>query len=216
MRAVLDAAARALRPPSWATLVVSAPYAILCLLAAVAHVSAWFASLAVYYLTLCCLRGYLLLGLRQAATEEDAQVTVRCRKCAWMLIALCVPLAGIVILAVSADAAFSYPGHMVYAFGAYAFGSTGTAVAGLAGSRRHRCPIRVAWGVVSLGSALVSVFALQTALLSRFSMEGIGYRMVMNMATGAGVLIILGAAAVALLLWTTRKASTEGAPVEQI
>lgn len=216
MGAVLDMAARTLRPPSWATLAFAAPYAILCLAAAVAHASAWFASLAVYYLALCCLRGYLLLGLRQDAGKDGAWKNARCRRCAWMLIALCVPLAGIVILVASAEATFSYPGHMVYAFGAYAFGATGAAAAGLAGSRRHRCPIRIAWSTVSLGSALVSVFALQTALLSRFSMEGEGYSMAMNAATGIGVLIILGAAAIAMLLWTAKKAGGEGAPLEQV
>lgn len=109
MGAVLDMAARILRPPSWATLAFAAPYAILCLAAAVAHASAWFASLAVYYLALCCLRGYLLLGLRQDAGKDGAWKNARCRRCAWMLIALCVPLAGIVILIILGAAAIAMP-----------------------------------------------------------------------------------------------------------
>lgn len=216
MRDILNTAVRVLRPPSWATLVVAAPYAIFCLAAASAYASAWFASLAAYYITLCCIRVYLLNCFRRAAGKAADWKVERCRRCAWVLIVLCVPLAGIIILAASTGSAFSYPGPMVYAFGAYAFAATAAATVGLVGSRKRRCPIRIAWSVVSMGSALVSVFALQTALISRFSAEGEAYRTAMNAATGMGILVIIGTAAIAMLLWATRKAVGKGSALEQV
>lgn len=67
-----------------------------------------------------------------------------------------------------------------------------------------------------MGSALVSVFALQTALISRFSAEGEAYRTAMNAATGMGILVIIGTAAIAMLLWATRKAVGKGSTLEQV
>ena len=148
---------------------------------------------------------------RRAAGKAADWKVERCRRCAWVLIVLCVPLAGIIILAASAGSAFSYPGPMVYAFAA-----TAAATVGLVGSRKRRCPIRIAWSVVSMGSALVSVFALQTALISRFSAEGEAYRTAMNAATGMGILVIIGTAAIAMLLWATRKAVGKGSALEQV
>lgn len=157
--------------------------------------SAWYVTLAVYYLVLSIMRGSLVRSLRgeegAAAVRSEARTQ---RRCGIMIIALTVMLAGMMLLLNSHEGGFSYTGNLIYAMAAWTFYSLITNVArfvkvwhsdgaGLFFSSAY---------AVRLAEVLVSLFALEVAMLAAFSApDQEPYNMVMINATGVAILVIL-------------------------
>lgn len=171
-----------------------------CLFRAVAGLhygSVWFLSMAAYYLVLGLLRAYLLTGYRHRISALERR---RYRTTAWLLFLLNIPMGGMIVLMVRTDSGYSYPGYIIYLSALYTFYAVTAAVMALIKFRRPGSPILSTAKVLSLAAALMSVLGLQTAMISRFSANGEGYRRMMNAITGGcvyGIVIIL---AVSMLL----------------
>ena len=115
-------------------------------------------------------------------------------------------LTGMVILVVTKNHTYHYPGTMIYAMGAYAFYSMITAVVNVVKFRKHNSPALSAAKAVNLASALVSMLALETAMLSQFgSADSPVFRRAMTSATGGFVCLAVLGMAVYMLVRSTRK-----------
>ena len=177
-------------------------YAVMKLLMGVYFRSVWFVTLGVYYALLTALR-FMLLGhvRRNVPGRAMASELKHFRLCGAVLIPMTIALTGVVILVIDRNEGFQYAGYLIYVAAMYAFYKVISAAVNLVKYRRYQSPVMSAAKAVSLASALVSVFALETAMLSQFGQERDPlFRRIMTSATGAGVCaFILGMAAVMII-----------------
>jgi len=182
-------------------LCVNLVYGAVKLVTGLLYESVWFISLAGYY--------FLLAGLRFILARAEGKPLLsqwrHCRLCGWILVLMNQALAVVVYLVVRRGDGFVYPGLMVYAVAAYTFYSVITALMGALRVKRHHSPVRAAGRTVSLAAALVSLLALETALLSQFGQPGQeAFRQIMTGLTGAAVCLSVLWMAVALLKRASR------------
>lgn len=172
-------------------------YVMFRVAAGLRYASVWFVSMAVYYLVLGCLRTYLIVCYRRRTPELE-------RRCyhttAWLLFLLNIPMGGMIVLMVRTDSGFSYPGYIIYLSALYTFYTMVTSVTNLVKFRRLGSPILSAAKVLNFVAAMMSILGLQTAMISRFSVNGEDYRKMMNAITGGFVYGIVILFAVYMLL----------------
>lgn len=156
-----------------AALALNLGYAALHALAGWRGRSAWSATLAVYYLFLAAMRVALMDAARRAAPgARPGAERRRARLCGVLLVAMNLALAGVVVLVLHRGGGFAYAGNLIYAMALYAFYATILGVVNLVRTRRSRSPLLAAARAVSLASALVSMLALEVAMLDRFGSPG--------------------------------------------
>lgn len=167
--------------------------------------SVWFGTLAVYYSLLAVMRFLLLQHLNRIGIGKDYASELRqYRACGIMLLLMNVALLGVVILAVTENEGFRYDGYLIYAAAAYAFYNIISAVRDLIRYRQLHNPVLSAAKAVKLAAALVSMLALETAMLAQFGQEsGAPFRLVMTGLTGSGVCLLVLAMAVAMVAQST-------------
>ena len=176
---------------------VNCLYVIFRVIVGIRYASVWFISMAVYYLVLACLRTYLVIGYRRKTQIREC----RCyRTTALLLFLLNIPMGGMIIQMVRTNLGFSYPGYIIYLSALYTFYVFVTAIVNLVKFRRLGSPILSAAKVLDFVAAMMSVLGLQTAMISRFSVNGESYRKMMNSVTGGFVYGIVILIAVYMLL----------------
>lgn len=179
-------------------------YTIFRAVTGIRYASAWFISMAVYYLILGIIRAYLIVCYKERHVKDE---NICYRNTAWFLFLLNVPMGGMIILMIRTNSGFSYPGYVIYLSALYTFYTLIIAVRNLVKFRRVGSPILSAAKVLNLIAAMMSILGLQTAMISQFSMNGEGYRKMMNTITGGFVYGIVLAIAIYMLLhsWQVRK-----------
>lgn len=189
---------------------VSFFYVIFRLVTGILYASAWFISIAVYYLVLGGLRAYLIFSYRHRNNE------IRCyRRTAWMLFLLNIPMGGMIILMIKTNSGFTYPGYIIYLSAMYTFYTFIISIINLVKFRRLGNQILSAARVLNFVSAMMSVLGLQTAMISRFSADGENYRKLMTTITGGFVYAIVIVTAVYMLMHS-RKIRKQVKPSEQV
>ncbi len=190
----------------YTSLAINVIYAIAKFFSGIFYHSFWFGSIAVYYFCLAIMRFMLLrhahrnaFGKNQIAEYKQYQI------CGAVLMVLNLALTGMVILVVTQNHTYSYPGTMIYAMGAYTFYNIITAVINVVKFRKQNSPALSAAKVINLASALVSMLALETAMLSQFgSGESPMFRRAMTSATGGFVCLVVLGMAVYMIVRATR------------
>lgn len=172
-------------------------YTIFRAVTGIRYASAWFISMAVYYLILGIIRAYLIVCYKERYVKDE---NICYRNTAWFLFLLNVPMGGMIILMIRTNSGFSYPGYVIYLSALYTFYTLIIAVRNLVKFRRVGSPILSAAKVLNLIAAMMSILGLQTAMISQFSMNGEGYRKMMNTITGGFVYGIVLAIAIYMLL----------------
>lgn len=164
-------------------LAINSFYVIFRLVMAIMYSSIWFLTLVFYYLLLGFLRGYLLYSL----CRKDRNRTTECR-CysfiAWMMLLLNCTLSGIVILTIKTNSGFSYPGYIIYVSAAYAFYAIISSIINVFKFKKIGNPILSSAKVLNLVAGMVSILALQTAMIARFGGNDESFRIMMNSLIG--------------------------------
>lgn len=176
-----------------ASLAINVLYSLLNALYGLLYHSVWFGTLAVYYIFLAALRFLLVRYAHVQGFGTNLRGEWRrYRACGALLTAMTLALAGVVVLVMHNTGGFTYAGNMIYAMALYAFYATINGVINLVKYRKYRSPAMSAARVVSLASALVSMFSLEIAMLAQFGGEGDEqFRPAMTLATGAAVCLIV-------------------------
>ena len=137
-------------------------------------------ALAMYYIVLALVRGGVLVhhgkGAKKDDTyhEKDDEKRAKIyRNIGILILVLSIALSGIIAQMIFDDRHFSYPGWTVFAFAAYAFFKITMSIINLFKARKHDDMTVKAIRNVNLTDAMVSILALQTALLHAFGTEGI-------------------------------------------
>lgn len=172
-------------------------YMVFRIIAGIRYASVWFVSMAVYYLVLGGLRCYLIVCYRRRNPELERRC---CHTTAWLLFFLNIPMGGMIILMVRTNSGFSYPGSIIYLSALYTFYAMTVSIINLVKFRRLGSPILSAAKVLNFISAMMSILALQTAMISRFSENGGQFRILMNTITGGTVYGIVIVIAIYMLL----------------
>lgn len=153
--------------------------------------SVWFGALSLYYIVLSALKAYVIIGSRRInkLTENRPLLLARMyRNCGISLIILSIALSGAVAQMALSDQGFKYADLMIYAAALYAFYKITIAIIQFVKSRRHGRTINETFGLINLSDGLVSMLALQTALLAAF---GEGSSKVYNAITGTAVMLMI-------------------------
>lgn len=147
--------------------------------------SVWFIALAVYYLFLVVTRLPLLRYLRSARPGENVRAELALyRRCGAFLLLLNLALSVMVTLVVMLNEGFRYNGHLIYIMAIYSFYCMITSALNVKGFRRYNSPVLSAAKAVSLMTAMVSMLALETAMIAQFGDEGDTFRRAMTGTTG--------------------------------
>lgn len=179
------------------TFAISVGYALWEGAIAIVSRSVWFGALAGYYLVLALNRGLLLnskrgivlKAKRQEVVDHTANRIKIFRSTGISLLALTLALSSAVFYIVKTGRGFSYPGLTIYASAAYAFYKIGMSIYNFVKAKKYE-DLSV-WAIrnINLADALVSILALQTALLAQFA-QGQDVR-IYNLLTGASVIAVI-------------------------
>lgn len=190
-------------------------YMLFRFMTAARYASVWFFSMAIYYMVLCIMRAYLAFGYRRRESK-GAAYELRCyRRTAGMLFILNIPMGGMIVLMVQTNSGFSYPGYLIYLSALYTLYMMTLSVINLVRSRKMDSPILSAAKILNFVSAMMSVLGLQTAMITRFSNNGEGYRKMMNAITG-GVVFFIVMVTVAVMVVRSSKSKKEVERNEEI
>ena len=141
--------------------------------------SIWYGSLSAFYISLMFLRGGVLiyhknrLGKEVDLNREELSKAKVYKNSGIITLILNVALSVAIAQMIFDDAHFSYLGWTVFAFAAYAFFKITMSIINLFKARKHDDMTVKAIRNVNLTDAMVSILALQTALLHTFGTEGI-------------------------------------------
>lgn len=186
--------------------VVSLVFAVYKVMSAFWYHSVWFGAIGGYYIVLGGIRFYLIQSAkkdRRMDSEEQKKLwRMKCyRNTGGMLLLLDMTMIGMIVQMIWQNRSYEYPGVVIYLSAAFAFYTLILAIVNAFRYRKKDNRIYSASKVLNLAGALMSILALQTAMLSRFGDAGEeGFRRAMNMATGSAVsLTVVGMSAFMLL-----------------
>ena len=158
--------------------------------------SIWYGALAFYYIMLTALRGNVIFyHRRKRKNQETPAEDVKLRELKTyrasgaMLIVLPICLSVAVFQMASTSRSFDIYGPMIYASAAYTFFKVVMGIINLSIARKNDDMTVKAVRSINFADALVSVLALQTALLHEFSPDRPFFNSIFNAVTGSVVCI---------------------------
>ncbi len=165
-------------------LVMNLLYVVLKLAVGFVTGNGWLVALGGYYAVLAVMR-VLLLGWWKGLPPRRQWSAYRA--CGVALVPMNQALMVVVIYLVHENVSYDYPGNLIYAMALYAFYAVISAIVNMVRLRRLGSPLISAAKAVNFVCALVSLLALQTALISRFGNGSTVFPRVMNSITGGVV-----------------------------
>lgn len=181
-------------------------YAIFNGVIGVTNHSAWYGSLAAYYILLCVMRfvsvsyarkvydGKVHIGKNNRQKNEyglEARAWRVYRNCGVMLSVSSIALGGAVIMLVLGEGGKSYPGLMIYAVATYTFYKLVMAITNMIKVGKENAILLITFRNISYADALVSLLSLQTALFAAFGQNSEAIIPIFNALTGAGVCLMI-------------------------
>ncbi|MCM1375181.1 MAG: hypothetical protein NC305_05090 [Lachnospiraceae bacterium] len=154
--------------------------------------SAWYGSLAAYYILLCAMRFISVMYAKRIYIDkkelstEQRELNVY-RNCGRMLSVMSIALMGAVTMVVSGGGGKTYHGLMIYAVAAYTFYKLVMSILGMVRARKEKSLLLITMRNIGHSEALVALLSLQTALFAAFGQDSGEMVPIMNAATGAAV-----------------------------
>lgn len=172
-------------------------YAVFKLACAVWYASFWDGGLALYNILLCGVRAYLIRQVPKGDGERKPRRELHCyRATGFFLVVLDLALSVIATQIVRDGYGYNYPGTLIYVVALHAFYSLILSAVNAVKFRKLHSPVLSAAKAVNLTTAVVSIFSLETAMLSQFGSDQAEFRLLMTACTAVSVCaIVLGLAA---------------------
>lgn len=139
--------------------------------------SAWYGSLAAYYLLLCIMRFLAVSYAKQLYFKKSAEEAAELRgkkiyrNSGRLLMVVSVALMGAVIMLVRGEGGKTYPGLTIYAVAFYTFYKLILSIVNMIKAGRGKSYLLMTLRNIGYADALVSLLSLQTALLAEFGGE---------------------------------------------
>ena len=167
--------------------VLNIAYVALIGVLAIITKSAWYISIAVYYLILTLMKGNIFYSKKKHNTNiKQARAY---RYCGIMFILLMLAFSGVIVLIYTSNMYFEYAGLMIYAVAAFTFYKLTLAIINIFKARRQEDLYVQSIRNVNLVSALISIIVLQVAMFQAFSPEH--NTSVANGLTGGAVSLVI-------------------------
>ncbi len=188
-------------------LAINVLYVALNVLLAVLFHTAWFSVLAGYYAILAVLRFLLARFVqRNPIGTKHVEELRRARLCSVILLLVNLSLSAAVLMIMYQGKGYEYRGILIYAMAAYTFYITTKAIVEMVRYRKYHSPIMSVSKIIALAAALVSMLALETAMLSQFGAEmSRATQKIMVAATGAGISVVIVATAIYMIVRCTEE-----------
>lgn len=177
-------------------------YVVLKLVVGFVIGNGWLVALGGYYAMLAIMRVMLLLGWWKGMPLTSQWRSYRA--CGVALVPMNQALMVVVIYLVHKSISYNYPGNLIYAMAGYAFYAVISSVINMVRLRRLGSPLISAAKAVGLVCALVSLLALQTALIFRFGGGDTAFARIMNSITGGAVCLTVLAMGIYMILRANR------------
>lgn len=175
----------------WRSLALNVAYVALNLVNGVGNGSWWQITLSAYYFILTVTRFALLHGAAPGSFGKDLSTEWRkYRATGWVLLLLNVILSGLVVVSLQVKDNAHYEGWLIYAMAAWSFFKLISATVALLRQRGGRSPVLSSSAVLTLAAAIISMLALETAMLSRFNGEDEAFRWMMISISGAVIAVL--------------------------
>lgn len=191
----------------YVSLTANVLYALANALFAILYQTAWFGIFAGYYLLLAAMRFLLLRYVNRHGILNDVRREwKRARACAYVLALINVSLSFAILMVMEFGRGFDYPGILIYVMAMYTFYMTTITIIHLVRYRRHGSPIMTTTKIVTMAAAMISMLALETAMLHTFGAET--DRLTQNIliaATGAGISATIIGMSVYMILRATKE-----------
>jgi hypothetical protein len=167
------------------------------------YASYWFGAVAVYYIILSIMRFILLRNTRKPVSRKKELHTYHF--CGYLMFALNFGMAGMIFQMVWQNKGYEYPGLIIYASAMYAFYCMTMAIINLVSFRKMDSPVLSAAKMLGFAGALMSMLALQTAMISHFGGGDESLRRIMNTASGSAVFLIVLVMAIFMVVRSNRE-----------
>lgn len=191
--------------------VIHVAFALVNMIAGLLVRSVWTFSVGVFIALINAGKSYLASGALMGGTLDGRPETTeslrRCRRAGLSLMVIVVAMSGTVARLVVAGYGRSYPGVLIYLYAGYALIQMVFATANLVRARREEFVAVKGVRLFNLVCTLVSIFALQTVLLSRVAWE----RLPIHLSRGVVEGVVGGSVCVLIVfmgLWLVVAAST--------
>lgn len=172
---------------------IDALWAVTNLVLGVLQASVWFVTLGAYYLVFGIMRIVLLSHLKGEPEEHADSLRRMERTCGIMLLVSIFVLSGIVTLVMKDMGGFVYNEILIYAMTTFAFYSLISSIVSYAKLRKRDDMIALMNNRVNLAIALVSIFAVEIAMLTAFGKaDDAQLRFIMPILTGTGIAVTIG------------------------
>lgn len=185
-------------------MIISLAYAVFRIAAGIFYRSFWFGAEAEYYIVLTLMKLWLIKCDGKYQNNPEAMLKC-CIKCGVGLLILNFIMSCIMAQVVFRDESYYYNGILIYACAAFTFYRVISSIVQLVRYRSNGNLILSVSKKINLSASLMSLFALQTAMLSAF---GSGDRLLgrtANAATAAAVCICVIAMALIMIAGSARK-----------
>lgn len=186
----------------------NAGYGIFQLVLGVYYRSAWFYSLAGYYICLALMRFFLVRhSVKNHPGEKMREELRKYRTCGWIFLLMNLALSVMMFYMVAKDRAVRHHEITTISMAAYTFLTFTVAIINVIRYRKYESPIFSAAKAISLAAASVSMLTLESTMLVTFSMDGlpvITRRMFMGI-SGAAIFIFIIAMAIYMIVQSTKK-----------
>ncbi len=184
----------------YAGLITSFAYAAFLAVCGFLHDSTWLGALAFYHLSLVAIRFVLTGGLRKSNRLGAWKASLYCGA---MLILLTSALYGIGVQTIRYGRTASYPYYIIYGVAAYTFYKVVSSVRSLIIYRRFKNPIYSASMILNLSAAMVSLYLLQSALISAFG-DDESFQQMMGIILGEFIGVMIAAESVYLIVMAVK------------
>ncbi len=176
----------------YGTLMYNSLYAAFQLFTGIYYNSAWYLSIAVYYTLLAIIRFSLLVYSRANRAGEHIETEYkRFRFCGILLLVMNTALSIITFYITWKNQELKHHSATTIIFAVFTFVSFTLAIINIIRYRKLKSPLFLAAKLISLVSTVVSILALETALMGRFSAQiSDEARQIITGLTGVGVLIV--------------------------
>ena len=190
----------------YGSLAINLLYIVFNACLAVYYHTNWFGILSGYYAILAAMRFLLARYVRRVGIGTDQIGEYRrSRLCDIILLTLNLTLTGAVLMILYQDKGYEYSGMLIYIMAAYTFYITTHAIIDIVKFRKYNSPVMSATKRINLSAALVSMLALETAMISQFGAEQTPeFRRIMIASTGAGISLIVITLSVFMIVTANR------------
>ena len=170
--------------------------------------SAWLWAIGIYYVMLSAIRFMLLRNIRitdksSHSVKRKMQEWKSYRFCGIMMFLLSLAMSGMVIQMIWQNRSYEYKGYIIYISALYTFYCFISSISNVISFAKRNNSILSAAKNLNLAGAVMSMFALQTAMFSAFG-EGEKLQRQMNTITGSAVCLIVTGMAIFMIIKSGR------------